>query len=128
MNAISCDEARLLWAVERGEPSDDAAVASHLDSCPACARVAARDAVLADSLVRATAAASRFRTARRRAGTLLLAATVIGAFALSGPGLRPRAVYVIRGDASGVTLTGPGISRRGETIPAPPAPRKGDRT
>jgi hypothetical protein len=91
--------------------------------------MAERDAALADALVAAASAASRFRRVRRAAASTLLAATLVAALGLSLRSLgRPRVVYVIRGDSSGVVLTGPGIARRSETAPPPPVLRKGDRT
>jgi hypothetical protein len=42
--------------------------------------------------------------------------------------VRPVTVYVIQGDSTGVVLTGPGVARRAETMPAAHPTGKGDRT
>jgi hypothetical protein len=84
---------------------------------------------LADALVVATAAVKRYKSRRRAAGRLLIASSLLLA-ALLGLRLRarPAAVYVIRGDSTGVVLTGPGVARRAETAPVARSSRKGDRT
>lgn len=108
---------------------DDTALAAHLAACPACARVARRDALLADPLVAAQAAAGRFRRTRRKAASGLLAAS-LAAVALLAVALarrpEPPVVYVLEGDETGVVLTGPDLVRRAESLP-PPRPMKGDR-
>ncbi len=87
-----------------------------------------REALLADSLVAAAAAARRFEARRRVAArafiiSALLAVAVLGVRL----GTRPSTVYVIRGDSTGVVMTGPDVARRTECTPASPS-RKGDRT
>ena len=125
---MSCTDFDRMTLEEEIGTAGEEALARHLARCPGCAARARRDARLADPLVAAAAAAGRWETARRRALTGLTAAALVAAFALA---LRtepaPRTLYVIRGDATGVTLTGPGVARRGETLP-PVLPRKGDRT
>ncbi len=87
-----------------------------------------REALLADSLVAAASAARRYESRRRIAGRSLIASSLLLAAVL---GIRlstkPAIVYVIRGDSTGVVLTGPDVARRSESTPAPPI-RKGDRT
>lgn len=109
---------------------DDAALAAHLDACARCARAERADAHLADSLVAASAAARRFRRVRRRVAAGLLAASLLAAAVLAVQVARrpePLPVFVLRGDETGVVLTGPDVARRAESLPQPP-PRKGDRT
>jgi len=109
---------------------DDAALAAHLDECGRCARAARADALLADPLVAASGAARRFRRARRRAAAGALAASLLAVAVLAVQLARrpePRPVFVLRGDETGVVLTGPDVARRAESLPQPP-PRKGDRT
>ncbi len=108
---------------------DDAALSAHLSTCPACASTVQRDALLADPLVAAQAAARRFRRARRRAASGLLAASLLAvAFLAVALARRPEppTVYLIQGDETGVVLTGPDLVRRAESLP-PPRPTKGDR-
>lgn len=85
-----------------------------------------RETLLADSLVAASAAARRFDSRRRVAGRVLVASSLLLSVTL-GMRIRARAttVYVIRGDSSGVVLTGPGLARRTESVPARPARRGG---
>lgn len=87
----------------------------------------AEEARLADALVVAAMSARRFERRRRLAGRALIAGSLLvaAAFGLRSA-VRPAAVYVIRGDSTGVVLTGPGVARRTESTPAPLA-RKGDR-
>ena len=109
---------------------DDAALAAHLDECGRCARAARADVLLADLLVAASGAARRFRRARRRAASGALAAFLLAVAVLAVQLARrpePRPVFVLRGDETGVVLTGPDVARRAESLPQPP-PRKGDRT
>lgn len=108
--------------------TEERALVEHLDACPACTARTARDAELADAAVHASASVGRFRRRTRTAGAFALAAVLVGAFVLvRRPEPPPRVVvrYVIRGDATGVSLTGPGVSRRSEVRPLPQ--RKGDR-
>jgi hypothetical protein len=109
---------------------DDEALASHLETCPACADVSRADARVADSLVVAASAASRFRLARRRVSSGVLAASLVTVAFLAFRVARrpePRPVYVLQGDETGIVLTGPDLARRAESL-APRTPRKGDRT
>ncbi|MBK8596675.1 MAG: hypothetical protein IPP07_10290 [Holophagales bacterium] len=109
---------------------DDEALSAHLQECPACASTARSDARVADSLVAAASAARRYRGARRRAVSGLLAASLVTVALLAVQLARrpaPRPVYVLQGDETGVVLTGPGVARRAESL-APRTPRKGDRT
>ena len=87
-----------------------------------------REALLADSIVAAAATARRYRRRRRVAGRALVASSLI-LVAVLGVRLktRPSIVYVIRGDSTGVVLTGPDVARRSESTPSRPI-RKGDRT
>lgn len=109
---------------------DDEALAAHLETCPTCADASHTDARVADPLVAAATAARRFRMARRRASSGLLAASLVAVAVLTVQVARrpePRPVYVLQGDETGVILTGPDTARRAESL-APRAPRKGDRT
>jgi hypothetical protein len=83
---------------------------------------------LADALVVAVATARRFERRRRRAAQALLAGSLLLAAVLALRPARPPDVYVIRGDSTGVVLTGPGVARRAETMPVAHPNRKGDRT
>jgi hypothetical protein len=84
---------------------------------------------LADALVAAAASVRRYESRRKAAGRLLIASSLLIAAVLGlRPGSRPAAVYVIRGDSTGVVLTGPGVARRAETTRAVFPARKGDRT
>lgn len=108
---------------------DDAPLVAHLDACPACASAARRDALLADPLVAAHVSVGRFLRARRAAASGLLATSLLAVALLAAalarrPAVEP--VYVLRGDETGVVLTGPGTVRRAESLPA--ALRKGGRT
>jgi hypothetical protein len=86
------------------------------------------EAYLADSLVAAAAAARRFEARRRVAGRALIVSALLGLAVLAVRlGTRPSLVYVIRGDSTGVVMTGPDVARRTECTPARPS-RKGDRT
>lgn len=84
---------------------------------------------LADALVVAALAARRFERRCRLAGRALLAGSLLVAavFGLRSA-VRPVTVYVIQGDSTGVVLTGPGVARRAETMPAAHPTGKGDRT
>lgn len=126
---IDCPVARELIQRERLTPDEDAALGAHLGTCRNCLEETDRLAPAADSIVAAAASASRFRRAAGRATKVILAASLLAAigFALR-PARPPERVYVIRGDSTGVVLTGPGVERRSETIPPPPPLRKGDRT
>lgn len=109
---------------------DDDSLLDHLRECPSCAATARDDAAVADPLVAASAAARRVRVARRRAVSGLLAASLLAVAVLAVSLARRtelRPVYVLRGDETGIVLTGPDAARRAETL-APRAPRKGDRT
>ncbi|MBK6406477.1 MAG: hypothetical protein IPF66_16390 [Holophagales bacterium] len=109
---------------------DDEALSAHLEACPACAEAVRADARLADPLVAAATAARRFRAARRRASSGLLAASLVAVALLAVDAARrpePRPVYVLRGDETGIVLTGPDLARRAESL-APRASRKGDLT
>lgn len=109
---------------------DDDALAAHLARCPACAATARADALLADPLVVAASSARRFRRKRRRAVSGLLAASLAAVAVLSVRLARrpePQPAYVLRGDETGVVLTGPDFVRRAESLPPLP-PRRGDRT
>lgn len=109
---------------------DDEALSAHLRECPACASTARSDARVADSLAAAASAVRRYRGARRRAASGLLAVSLVTVALLAVQLARrpaPRPVYVLQGDETGVVLTGPGVARRAESL-APRAPRKGDRT
>jgi hypothetical protein len=87
------------------------------------------EARLADALVAASAAVRRYESRRRAAGRLLIASSLLLAVVLGMRlRIRPAPVYVIRGDSTGVVLTGPGVARRVETMPAGTPTRKGDRT
>lgn len=127
---MSCDEFREMSSKDRLRPEEDALLANHLSACSACASEADNDAAISDALIAAAATVSRFRRVRRRATSLLVAASVILAatVALRSAFTPPRTVYIIRGDSSGVVLTGPGIARRTERVAVPISPRKGDRT
>jgi len=87
----------------------------------------AEEVLLADALVVAAMSTRRFERRRRLAGRVLVAGSLLVAavFGLRSA-VRPATVYVIRGDSTGVVLTGPGVARRTESTPAPLA-RKGDR-
>ena len=87
-----------------------------------------REALLADALVAASATARRFHARRRFAGRVLIASSLL-AVAVLGVRLntRPSVVFVIRGDSTGVVLTGPDVARRTESAPIH-TPHKGDRT
>ncbi len=109
---------------------DDEALTAHLQECPACAARASADARVADPLVAAASSVRRFRGARHRAASGLLAASLVAVAALAVQLARrpePRPVFVLQGDETGVVLTGPGLARRAESL-APRVPRKGDRT
>ena len=86
------------------------------------------ESLLADSLVAAAAAARRFEARRRVAGRVLIASSLL-AVAVLGVRLntRPSVVFVIRGDSTGVVLTGPDVARRTESTPIRTS-HKGDRT
>jgi anti-sigma factor RsiW len=126
---MNCDLFQELSSRDRLTPEEDSLLARHLSGCPACTSCAAEDAALSDALVEAAAAVSRFRRLRRRSTSLLVAASVIlsAAVAIRSAVAPPRTVYVIRGDSTGVVLTGPGVARRAERVPAPVPARKGDR-
>lgn len=114
----------------RFDDLDDASLAAHLAGCPACAARARADESLADPLVAAASFVRRFRRARRRAASGLLAASLLAVAVLAVQVARrpgPQPVYVLRGDETGVVLTGPDLVRRAESL-APRVPRKGDRT
>ena len=86
------------------------------------------ESLLADSLVAAAAAARRFEARRRVAGRVLIASSLLaGAVLCVRLGTRPSIVYVIRGDSTGVVLTGPDVARRTESTPVRRF-HKGDRT
>lgn len=109
---------------------DDDALSAHLAACASCAAAARADARLADPLVEAAASVRRLREARRRAASGLLAASLLATAILAVQLARrpePRPVFVIRGDETGVVLTGPGTARRAESLGTPPQ-GKGDRT
>jgi hypothetical protein len=127
---MTCDDARRLIARDRIPLEEEIALARHVAACAACASLEERDALLADPVVGAAAAAGRARRRIRAAGSALAAASLLAAFAFALRARRPEpvTVYVIRGDATGVVLTGPGVSRRSETIPPPKSTHKGDRT
>lgn len=129
MTTIDCTSARGLLRQERVTPGEEALLGAHLSACDGCRQGADRLAPLSDSLVAAAASAGRYRRAARRAVAVALAASL---FAVIGLALRPSRppdrVYIIRGDSSGVVVTGPGISRRGETISPPRHSSSGDRT
>jgi hypothetical protein len=128
---MTCDDARRLAARDRIPLEDEIALARHLGSCLECARREERDALLADPVVGAAAAAGRSRRRIRAAASAVVAASLVVAFAFALRARRPEpvTVYVIRGDATGVVLTGPGVLRRSETVSPPQrAVRKGDRT
>lgn len=125
---MTCLEIEPLAARDVLGDDEERALVAHLDTCPACAARAAREAELADAAVHASASVGRFRRRTRTAGALALAAVLFGALALARrpePPTRIVVRYVIRGDATGVSLTGPGVSRRSEVRPVPQ--RKGDR-
>lgn len=127
---MSCEELTRLLAVEAPSDADDERLARHLDACPRCVGSSLAEDPLADALVQAHLAAARFHAARRRVASALIAASFLGAIALArrtAPDLPVRATWEIRGDATGVVLTGPGQWRRAEAPPDPPA-QKGDRT
>lgn len=87
------------------------------------------EAHLADALVVAEMSVRRFERRRRLAGRALIAGSLLLAAVLGlRSTARPATVYVIRGDSTGVVLTGPGVARRAETMPVARAARKGDRT
>lgn len=89
----------------------------------------AEETRLADALVVAVATARRFERRRRRAARALFASALLLAAVLGlRSTVRPATVYVIRGDSTGVVLTGPGVARRAETMHAASPARKGDRT
>ncbi len=129
---MNCDRFDQLLSRDRLGEADEAALLSHLESCPACAARASREAALADALAAAAATAGRVKRTARRAASSLLAASLLVSIGLSIRMLRRSelpAVYVIRGDSTGVVLTGPGISRRSESAPRVVIrKRKGDRT
>jgi hypothetical protein len=109
----------------------DDALLTHLASCAACAARASRDARVADALVAAVATRQRTALLVRRAGAAALAASLLLSVGLSVRSLRqppPRVLYILRGDATGVVLTGPGVFRRSERVPRTAHSRKGDRT
>jgi hypothetical protein len=109
---------------------DDEALAAHLEACPTCAEASRAHAHVADSLVAAASAVRRYRGARRRAASGLLAVSLVTVALLAVQLVRrpaPRPVYVLQGDETGVVLTGPDVARRAESL-APRTPRKGDRT
>ncbi len=113
----------------RFDELDDAALSAHLAACPPCATTARADACLADPLVAAAASAGRFRAARRRTVSGLLAVSLVLAAVLALQLARrpePPIVYVLQGDETGIVLTGPDLVRRAESLP-PPRPTKGDR-
>ena len=84
---------------------------------------------LADALVVAAMSVRRFEARRRVTGRALLAGSLfLAAFLGLRSAVRPATVYVIQGDSTGVVLTGPGVARRAEAVPARVPPRKGDRT
>ncbi len=125
---MTCLEFDTLAARDVLGDDEERALVAHLDACAACAARTAREAELADAAVHASASVGRFRRRTRTAGAFALAAVLVGAFVLvRRPEPPPRVVvrYVIRGDATGVSLIGPGISRRSEVRPLPQ--RKGDR-
>lgn len=129
---MNCNRFELLLSRDRLAETEELALLEHLESCPACAARASRDAALADPLTAAAAAAGRTRRKVKRAASGLLAATLLVSIGLSIRALQrpePAAVYIIRGDSTGVVLTGPGISRRSESAPrVVVTKRKGDRT
>jgi hypothetical protein len=109
---------------------DDEALAAHVRECPACSSTARSDARVADALVAAASAVRRYRGARRRAGSGLLAVSLATVALLAVQLARrpaPRPVYVLQGDETGVVLTGPDVARRAESL-APRTQRKGGRT
>lgn len=109
---------------------DDDALALHLAECALCAARSRGDVLLADPLVAASLSVRRWRRARRRVASSLLAASLAAVAILAVQLARrpePRPVYVLQGDETGIVLTGPGTARRAESLPPPP-PRKGDRT
>lgn len=128
MTCDRCDECDELIARENLLPGDEEAIGAHLASCAACARRAEREARLADAVVAASMAVGRVRRTFRRAVSGLLAASLLTCLILSLRLARRPAetVYVLSGDATGVVLTGPGVSRRVES-PGPRARPKGER-
>jgi hypothetical protein len=125
---MTCDQYHELSSKDAVPEGDERRLAGHLETCPPCREKAERDALVADAVVAAAAARSRFQRRLRRAGTAALAAAILLAGALAVRLARRPAIevrYVIRGDSTGIVLTGPGIERRGETLPTPS--RKGDR-
>jgi hypothetical protein len=126
---MTCDRYRELSTKDFIQEVDERLLADHLDACPLCRDRAARDAFFADPVVAAAAAHGRFHRRVRRAATSALAASILLAGALAirlarKPESEVR--YILRGDSTGVVLTGPGVERRGETLS--PQPKKGDRT
>jgi hypothetical protein len=80
--------------------------------------------------VAAASAVRRYRSARRRFSSGLLAASLVAVALLAVQAARrpePRPVYVLQGDDTGVVLTGPDLVRRAESL-APRAHGKGGRT
>lgn len=124
---MTCEEAERLIACERIPLEEEILLGRHVAECARCGAEETRAAVLADPVIAASADARRARARIRRAGAALAAASLILAFALALRGRRVETVYVIRGDSTGVVLTGPGVQRRSETIP-PRLHRKGVRT
>jgi hypothetical protein len=126
---MTCDQYRELSAKDAVPEGDEISLACHLETCLPCRDRAEREALVADAIVAAAAARGRFHRRVRRAGTTALAASFLLAGVLAVRLARKPATevrYVIRGDSTGIVLTGPGIERRGETLPPPT--RKGDRT
>lgn len=126
---MNCDRYRELVERDTVPEEDGASLARHLAGCPSCRLHSERDALLADAVAAAAASRGRFQRRIRRAGTAALAASILLAGVLAiRLGRRPQTEvrYVIRGDSTGIVLTGPGVERRGETLP-PPSPAKGDR-
>lgn len=125
---MTCDDAERALHSEIDDDRADAALSSHLDGCAACRRRLEPDARVADALVAAAHAADRVAAMRRRSGSVALAASLAAVAVLSvrlASRPRPEIRYVIRGDPSGVVLSGPDLARRAETV-RPPR-RKGDR-
>lgn len=126
---IDCTVARERIRQEGLAPDEEAALGAHLVTCASCLAEADGFAPVADSIVAAAASADRYRRTAGRATKVVLAASLLAAI---GFALRPNSpserIYVIRGDSTGVVLTGPGVERRTETTPPLPTVRKGDRT
>lgn len=126
---IDCTVARGLMRREHLAPDEDAALGSHLGTCAPCLEGGNDLAPVADSIVAAAASAGRYRRIAGRATKVFLAASLLAAIGFALRPARPsERIYVIRGDSTGVVLTGPGVERRSETIPPPPLLRKRDRT